>query len=214
MGSEMSGRPTPNACRAAFRAWFWGIPFWFDLRFQGFDVLPDPVGFALIVLGAQGLARFHQLMPRIQLLALGLAVFSVLDVYTDPRVGPVGIPDAPIGLLVGLVMAAATALLAWWMCQVVADFARRLHAWDTIRSAETRRLVFVGWQAAIGVTILLGASAPGDFTFLVLGLFFAGIAVLGLLMELMLQARQFCGGREAEAVPAPEPKPAELAAPA
>lgn len=209
-----SGRPTPEACVAGFRLWFWGIPFWFDLPVFGFDALPDIIGFGFIVLGTSVFGRFHQLLPRIQLLAGILGALSILTVY---RPAQLGAGYEALAVVVGIIFAAVHALLVWWMCQVVADFARRVHELDTVKSAELRRLLFVGYSVAVAVILALEyTNQTEDYGPMILGILFASVAVLGLLMELMMQARQLCGGKQPEMVPvaAPDGAPMEARVPA
>lgn len=218
MATEPSSdpRPTPGACRTGFRQWFWSIPFWFDLRFEGVDVLPDPIGFILLVRGAASFGRFHRLLVNIMALGLILAVVSFLDVYDPARATLVSTDVGWLAAAVGIVMAFLQSLLVWWMCQVVADFARRVHAHETVHSAEQRRLLFLAWQAATAVVLgvgLVATNVPAG-TALILALFFAGVAVLGLLMELMMQARQLCRGETPEYAPVLAPTPASADAPA
>lgn len=215
MAEEPSDRPTPGACRTGFRQWFWSFPFWFDLRFQGIDVLPDPIGFFLVVRGAAAFgARFHRRLGHITAISVILGAVSILDVYDPARPSVVATETGPLIAALGLVMAALQSLLVWWMCQVVADFARRLHAHETIRSAEQRRLLFLAWQVAVAVILAVGLVTRGaqGLPVMVLALFFAGVAVLGLLMELMMQARELCRGQVPEYVPVPAPVVADTAA--
>ncbi len=213
---EPNGRPTPGACRTGFRQWFWSFPFWFDLRFQGIDVLPDPIGFILVVRGAASFGRFHKRLENIMAIGLILAAVSVLDVYDPARQDIVSTDVGWLGAAIGIVMALLQSLLVWWMCEVVADFARRVHAPETVHSAEQRRLLFLAWQAAVAVVLAVGLVAtdvPAG-TALILALFFASVAVLGLLMELMMQTRQLCRGETPEYAPVLAPAPASAEAPA
>lgn len=211
-----TGRPTPSACKTGFRQWFWSFPFWFDLRFQGIDILPDPIGFLLVVRGAASFGRFHKSLENIMAIGLILALVSFLDVYDPARSTLVSTDVGWLSAAVGIVMAFLQSLLVWWMCLVVADFARRVHAHETVHSAEQRRLLFLAWQAASAVVLGVALAAPGipAGTALILALFFAGVAVLGLLMELMMQARQLCRGETPEYAPVLAPTPASASAPA
>jgi hypothetical protein len=218
MADEAStdGRPTPGACRTGFRQWFWSLPFWFDLRFEGVDVLPDPIGFILLVRGAASFGRFHHRLERIMAVGLILAVVSVLDVYDPGNATLVSTEFGWLASAVGIVMAGLMSVTVWWMCEVVADFARRVHAFETVQSAEQRRLLFLAWQVSVVVVLTVGLitdGAPG-LAVLTLALFFAGVAVLGLLMELMMQARQLCRGETPEYTPVAAPVPASTEAPA
>ncbi|HEX9816324.1 MAG TPA: hypothetical protein VGB18_05040 [Candidatus Thermoplasmatota archaeon] len=208
------GRPAPGGCRTGFRQWFWSIPFWFDLRIQGIDILPDPIGFILVVRGAASFGRFHKRLENIMALGLILATVSVLDVYDPARQNIVSTEVGWLASGVGIVMALLQSLLVWWMCQVVADFARRVHAPETAHSAEQRRLLFLAWQAAVAVVLgvgLIASDVPAGVA-LTLALFFAGVAVLGLLMELMMQARQLCRGETPAYAPVLAPVKSDTAA--
>ena len=207
------GKPTPGACRTGFRQWFWAMPFLFDLRFNGVDLLPDPIGFILVARGAMSFGKFHRRLEHITGMALILAAISVLDVY-DP--GRSDILTTDVGYLaaaVGIAMSALVSILVWWMCQVVADFARRVHAFETVNAAEQRRLLFIAWQVCVAVILTVGLvaeDAEGMAVF-ALALFFAGVAVLGLLMELMMQARGLCRGETPEYTPVAAPVTSETA---
>jgi hypothetical protein len=209
-----AGRPSPNACSQGFRYWFWSLPFWFDLRIDGIDYLPDPLGFVLVARGAGAFGSFHRLLPSISGMAFLLAAVSILDVYDPSRTTFIPTEIGWFTGAVGLLLSVLQSILVWWMCQVVADFARRVHALETVEAAEQRRLVFVAWQVATAALLVVGmivGSAPGGNVVL-LGLLFMGVAALGILMELMMQAKTLCRGATPDFVPVAAPVASETRA--
>lgn len=64
-----------------FNKILWGFIFLFDFRINGFDILPDFIGYILIFLGLKMLAERNENFNKAKLLALPLIFLSLLDIY-------------------------------------------------------------------------------------------------------------------------------------
>ena len=60
---------------------FWGLFSFIDIRINGFDILPDLIGYLLIFAGASKLTGLNNHFTTLRNLALPLAVFSILGIY-------------------------------------------------------------------------------------------------------------------------------------
>ncbi len=204
--SELDQRSASSERYArGFALMFWAIPF---LAFRvgpivtvGKDVffidyLPDPIGYLLVVAGANRLLGLHVRARSVRNLALVLSYLSILTVIqywvVADQVGKQTRSSAPLWHLsavvdfLGLVM-------VWIVCGIVADLARQAGAERTARAARNRRILYVA------LTVL--AWAGGAFVLLrspellkpAVGVYlFFGVILVCLLMGLMSQARRVC----------------------
>ncbi len=68
-----------------FNLIFWGMIFMFSPRIQGFDVLPDAIGFILIAVGLSGLTHLNPRFEKAGRLSLVLLPLSLLTLYQRPN---------------------------------------------------------------------------------------------------------------------------------
>lgn len=71
---------------SGFTKLLWGFVFLFDFRLNGFDVLPDPIGYLLIFLGMTALMDFFIVFKNIRWIAIVLLFTSIPDVFQQQGV--------------------------------------------------------------------------------------------------------------------------------
>ncbi len=204
--SELDQRSTSSEWYAGgFARMFWAIPF---LAFRVgptitigkelfvIDLPPDPLGYLLVVAGANRLLGLHVRARSVRNLALVLSYLSILTVIqywvVGDQVGTVTHFSTPLWPLsaavdfLGLVM-------VWRICGIVADLARRAGVGRTERAARNRRMLYatltiLAWGG--GAYVLL--KSPEQLMPAVGVYLFFGLILVCLLMGLMSQARRVC----------------------
>jgi hypothetical protein len=104
---------------------FWGLLFMFDFRIQGFDILPDIVGYFLIYSGLERLILKNEHFREARKYALPLAVISILDIYEikKPLTDPFD-PGAFFFLVIGVIILIINLLMIYHLCSGIAEMAR------------------------------------------------------------------------------------------
>lgn len=139
----------------AMRLISWGlIVALLDLRLNGFDMLPDVVGWALVLVGLTELlgekkpegGRREFSLARIAALVALVAEVLLLGLYFSER--PFRVLDSAADVLVGL----ATLAMVWWLLHGIAERVgeARLPAGDGLK---TQALAPAGWERQRALTL-------------------------------------------------------------
>jgi hypothetical protein len=170
---------------------FWGLLFMFDFRIQGFDILPDIVGYFLIYSGLEKLAERNGHFGEARKYALPLAVISILDIYEikRPLTGTFD-PGTFFFLAIGVIILIINLLMIYHVCSGIAEMARDKNNSELEITATKRWKFYLYVSIAMMVFLFLSAGFPPIMTILFIPLFIVSIASLGLLMGLMKQADQ------------------------
>ena len=136
--------------RTHFSQMFWGLLLVIlDIRINGFDLLPDGLGYVIVAFGCAGLVEYSPRFVTARTLCLVLAVMWLVGfaVYGDPA------------LVYGLVTAALNCAMMWQLLGGIAEFAY-LERPDLAQRAETRRAVYVVLMIIMSLIPLLAKGSP------------------------------------------------------
>lgn len=62
---------------------YWGLLLLFDIRINGFDILPDTIAYILIFIGLIDLAKENDYFQSAKLITFPLMILSVFEFRTD-----------------------------------------------------------------------------------------------------------------------------------
>lgn len=170
---------------------FWGFLFMFDFRIQGFDILPDIVGYFLIYSGLEKLAERNEHFRKARKYALPLAVISILDMYEikRPLTGTLD-PSTFFFLAIGVIILIINLLMIYHVCSGIAEMARDKNNSELEITATKRWRFYLYVSIATMVFLFLSAGFPPIMAILFIPMFIVSIASLVLLMGLIKQADQ------------------------
>jgi uncharacterized membrane protein HdeD (DUF308 family) len=87
----------------AFRNFYWGFLFvMIDFRLNGFDILPDIIGYVFFVVGLSSLADKGEHFSKAKIFHIIMMVVSIFSIYERPAQEGVYSSDFWYGLLVGI----------------------------------------------------------------------------------------------------------------
>jgi hypothetical protein len=182
-----------SATERGFRRIFWGLLLVvIDFRLNGFDILPDFIGFALIAAGAGLLVPLN---PRFQTAKIMALILIVLSLVSLVELGNDGGPGFNPGwFFFGLIVTVLDVIMVWQLCGGIIDLARERGLDDLATRASTRRGLYIGLHLMSYLVILIALDAsPGDMGVFVVGILIFAVVVVCLLMGLMLRAARELG---------------------
>jgi hypothetical protein len=126
---------------SGFRQLYWGFLFvMVDFRIQGFDVLPDVIGYMLFAAGLGALASESVHFGPASRLNVAMIFLSLFSLYEPPiqgggvRIGPFG----PLGMLIGIAATVVSLLVVYHMFKGIGDMAARQDKAEIAGEAATR----------------------------------------------------------------------------
>jgi len=177
---------------SGFEKLFWGFLFLLDFRLQGFDILPDAIGYFLFYSGLEDLMAQNSLFARARMYALPLMALSLFDIYqaSKPASGiNLSIESWPF-MIIGLAMAVLNLMIVYHLCTGVAKMARAKGLVSLRTTAETRWRYYLGANLALLIITPLVLLVPLLSLVLIMPVFIIMIVVIILMMALMKQAGQ------------------------
>lgn len=167
-----------------FAKLFWGLLLVFlDFRVNGFDVLPDIIGFILVYSGLSMLAEEHARFLQAKKITVPLLVLSILDLIPGQLQISVTEPASLLGFLLAAVATVLNLLLLYYICQGIGELARAEEQHELVNKAGVRWQYFL-WVSIAGLALLpIAMGAAG-----VAALFAIPIAILGLISYILLLA--------------------------
>lgn len=153
----------------AFRNFYWGFLFvMVDFRLNGFDVLPDIIGYILFVAGLNLLWETHQqIFTKARTYHIIMAFLSVFSIYERPNQNMEGIHFGPLGFLIGIVILIFSLLAIYHLFMSIKEFAQELSAPDISAEAEERWKQFLYFQIAAFAAFLLILIPPIAFVYII-----------------------------------------------
>lgn len=165
---------------------FWGILFLFSFRIQGFDILPDIIGYILIFNGLKALLDKSDHFVTARKFCLPLIILSIFDIYQKPN-HTSGIHFNPILSLIGLVSIILLLFLFYYICQGMKEWARENSNHELAEKTENRWKHFLIMHIISFASILLIFIPPLAIAFVLVALIYS-IVVLVMMMQLMKEA--------------------------
>lgn len=172
---------------------FWGFLFIFlDIRISGIDfVLPDFIGYILIVFGLARLSDLHPRFRTANAYAKIMVLLSFADLVEMKRVmgrrGGLTVwyhPVWPITLL-GVIL---NLIMVWHICRAIIELAQASGNHDLAQTAALRwKLYLAVVIIGSGIGLLALAGAELNLMIVVAAVLF-GLVAMFLMMELMLRA--------------------------
>lgn len=149
---------------------FWGLLIVIlDFSFNGFDLLPDGVGYLIMAAGCYGLASFSPRFLTAQTLCLILAVLWLIHFAVD----------GSFAILFNFVRQVTSCAMIWQLLGGIREYALSKERPDLARRAENRRLAYV---AIMAVTFLHTLAMDGSPDASPLAI----VLVLGMLITLVM----------------------------
>lgn len=137
---------------------FWGfLLVIFNFRIQGFDILPDVIGYILIIKALQGLAHQHEDYGKGISFAVMLAVLSLVNVY-QAQTGiqsskPVSFLDYAL-LLLGQIGLILELFLVYWILRAMTELANETSNFLLHDQAKLR------WKLNLWLTVIMLLVLP------------------------------------------------------
>lgn len=176
--------------KLGFSSIFWGFLFFFDFRIQGFDILPDLIGYWLIYSGLKELVSRSSHFTESKKYSLVLGILSVFDLYQVQMpveqfsIGPL----TGFVMLLGIVITILDLLMVYHLCYGIADLAERRGVIELKSIALNRWKYYLYLKVATTVVGPIVLIIPMLVMLLFIPLIFVSIIVIILMMGLMRQA--------------------------
>lgn len=177
--------------KSGFDKLYWGFLFvMIDFKIQGFDILPDIVGYILFAIGFSILAERSTYFKKSATFNIPMIILSILSIYEQPskgsgiQLGQFGLLSIPIAIA-GLVF---SLLVVYNLFLGIKEMAETQGQMDIYSEADNRWRQFLMLQLVALLAIVLIFIPPLALIFIV-GMLIASIALTVVIMKLM----QKCG---------------------
>lgn len=173
-----------------FNKLFWGLLFMFDFRINRIDILPDFIGYILILSGLNILQEESEYFQSAKKYAILLIFLSL------PSIWGWQIDDAFRGGLfafvffVGIVVTVLYIVLINYICKGISEMALRKENYTLDESANKRWSYFLVVEIASLILLILSILVPQIALFIAIPLLIASLVILILLMNLMKMAQE------------------------
>ena len=159
---------------------FWGLLLVIlHICINGFDLLPDGLGYVLVATGCSGLTSLSPRFSTAKALCWALAILWVVGFAVRG--------DA--GVIYGVATMVINCIMMWMLLGGIIEFARARNRIDLANSASNRRVAYVVLAVAAA---LLGVVARGSRDFaipLVLIIVVSMLAVVVMILHLIYRVR-------------------------
>jgi hypothetical protein len=136
--------------KTSFSYIFWGLLFVIlDVSINGFDLLPDGVGYVLVAIGCGGLVPFSPRFSTARVLSGVLAVLWLVGLLHMPH-------DAAV--VFGVVVSIVNGIMIWMLLGGIMDLAISKNRLDLADRASNRRIAYIVFKIFV---VLLGLFAEG-----------------------------------------------------
>lgn len=170
--------------KAGFDKLFWGFLFiMIDFRVQGFDILPDIIGYILFAVGFSTLAGHSPYFKKAGTLNLVMIVVSIFSIYEQPNTDG-GVHFNLLGLLIGIVSLILGLILVHHLFMGIKEMANRQGKTQIYEEAEKRWTQYLLLQVAAILAIVMFIIPPLAFI-LIIALFVFSIILTVVIMRFM-----------------------------
>jgi len=164
----------------------------FDFRINGFDILPDFIGYLLIFLGLSALVNLNEKFNKAKTLALPLIIISVLDIYQSPVPLNIGLmePKTMIISLIGIISIILNILMIYNICIGIEEKAKESGNFVLGTLARSRWNLYLIFQIIFLVIFVFNSILKLTSPLLVLPLFLFSVIVYIMMLNLISQAEK------------------------
>ncbi|MWV43429.1 hypothetical protein GRF59_07260 [Paenibacillus sp. HJL G12] len=165
---------------------FWGFLFLIDIRINGFDVLPDVIGYVLFFLGFVKLEnRFRsQHFHKAKNMSVGMIVLSMMSLvlsWTSPQAWA-------FYFLFITMLTILKLYIVFHLCYGISDLAGRRGLHEFQNKAIQRWRWFIAVAAAVFIMMLIAPLAPMLVMIMSIVLLIASLVIYVLMMLLTREA--------------------------
>lgn len=180
---------------------YWGFIFiMLGFRIQGFDILPDTVGYLFFASGFAGLASSSSYFSTAAKFNIPMIFFSLLSIYQAPAQGS-GINFGPLGMMgipLGIIGFALNLLVVYNLFMGLKDMAWQREQFFLANEADERWNHFKMLQIATVFSMILIFIPPVAFICIIALLVVSIIILVGILGYLKSCASHLVGFVEEE----------------
>ncbi len=169
-----------------FKNLFWAFIFLFDFNLNGFDILPDIIGYILFYRGLKMLSERNENFAKGKILAIPLIFLSILDIFhvTIP-INKLGIaPFGRGGFVIGIVKTIINLMMIYRICMGIAEEARVINDSELELKANNEWKLYL----IVNIALLVSIFIPVLMGVLFIAIFIFSIAVYFLMLGLMNMA--------------------------
>lgn len=167
-----------------FNKFFWGFLFiMLDFRIQGFDILPDVIGFILFAMGFHVLAEYSEFFVKGKTFNLFAIFISLFTIYERPNQDG-GVHFNLLGMIVGMISLVLLLIVVYNIFMGIKDMASKLHRFDIAEEAEKKWKYFFVFQIA-GLFLFVLLLVPSLFIVFTFAMFIAAIVLMVIIMRFM-----------------------------
>jgi hypothetical protein len=166
--------------RAQFGYVFWGLIFvLLHFKINGFDLLPDIIGFGLIAIGASNLAVLSQQFRLASSLSIVLAILWAIGLAISG--------DA--GILFGVLVTILNCAMMWSLLGGIIDFTTSRDRRDLAELAQKYRVFYVGFMAGMYILVIVARGSGALGGLIAIAAIVVMITLLVLIMRLVHRVR-------------------------
>lgn len=167
---------------SGFAKVFWGLLLVFlDFRINGFDIIPDLIGFILVYTGLAGLAEVQPRFGQAKKVAVPLLVLSVAELIPGQLQFTLSGPSGWLGFLIAIVVTALNLLLIFNICRGIGELASQEGNDNLTHKSNSRWQYYLWISVAVLVLFPFSMVAPD-----VAAIFAIPVIVLGLISYLLI----------------------------
>lgn len=176
----------------AFSKVFWGLLLVFlDFRFNGFDILPDIVGFVIVFFGLAALSAHNHHFQTAKTVCIPLIILSLFEIFQAQLQFPAASASMTAwGLLLAIISTCLNLYFIYHLCCGIAVLASESGQLQLQEHARRRWQYYLWFSVAMLFVTLLAMGSPAFILILFVPVFIAGLVVFILILLLVRQADQ------------------------
>ena len=150
---------------------FWGfLIVLIDIRINGFDLLPDLIGFIMIVVGLGQLTQRNAIFGRARPYAASLLILSALDLFSRTTAESSGLElfgSAGLAFAYLIALAVINLMLVFFICRGIGEMARAGGATELADLSVTRWQFFLFTYVLSTILVIIAATSDSNLVGLV-----------------------------------------------
>ncbi len=177
---------------------YWGFLFiMVDLRIQGFDILPDTIGYILFAIGLGMLIPASDYFSKARTFNFPMIILSVFTIYESPvHGGGVQFSINPFAMLLAVASIILSLFIVYNLFLGIKDMAEQLNQMDIQAVAEQRWKQYLWLQVATFFAFII-VFIPFVAVIYILALFVASIMLLVMIMTFLKRCEETLGNQKA-----------------